>query len=89
MGEKRFLQCRQPTVAVAQALDRLDPATLDLAHGDETGADLPSVEQYGAGAAVAGVAADLGAGETEIVAQRLGQPRDRRTLPRRRPGRSG
>ena len=35
-----------------------------------------AVEQHRAGAAVAGVAADLGAGETEIVAQRRRQPRD-------------
>ena len=39
------------------------------------------VEQDGAGAAVAGVAADLGAGVPEIGAQCRGQARDRRTVP--------
>ena len=81
MGEEGFLQGRQPTVAVAKALDRLDPPALDLAHGDEAGAGLPSVEQHRAGATVARVAADLGAGEIEIVAQRCRQPRDGRTAP--------
>src|SRR5260370_21652751 len=89
MGEERFLQERQPAVAVAEALDRLDPAALDLAHGDETGAGLPFVEQHGAGAAVARVATDLGAGESEVVAQRRRQPRDRRTAPLGRPAVQG
>ena len=53
----------------------------DLAHGDQAGADLPPVEQHRAGAAVARIAADLGAGEPEIVAQRRGQTRDRRAVP--------
>ena len=53
-----------------QALDGLDRAARDLAHRHQAGADLPAVEQHGAGAAVAGVAADLGAGEAEVVAQR-------------------
>jgi hypothetical protein len=64
-----------------QALDRLDGAAADLAHRDQAGADLPSVEPHRAGAAIARVAADLGAGKPEIVAQRRGQPRDRRALP--------
>jgi hypothetical protein len=81
MGEEGFLQGGQPTVAVAKALDRLDPPALDLAHGNEAGASLPSVEQHRTGAAVARVATDLGAGEIEIVAQRRRQPRDRRTIP--------
>ena len=74
MGEEGFLQRRQRAVAVAEALDRLDPPALDLPHGHQAGAGLPSVEQHRAGAAVARVAADLGAGETEIVAQRRCQP---------------
>ena len=70
MGEEGFLQRRQRAVAVAEALDRLDRAARDLAHRDQAGADLPAVEQHRAGAAVAGIAADLGAGEAEVVAQR-------------------
>ena len=68
-------------MAIAQAFDRLDAPARDLAHGDEAGAGLPSVEQHGAGAAVARIATHLGAGESEVVAQRRRQPRDRRTLP--------
>ena len=47
--------------------------------GDEAGADLLAVEQHRAGAAVAGIAADLGAGQAELVAQHVGE------APRRRP----
>ena len=45
--------------------------------GDEAGADRLAVEEHRAGAAVAGVAADLGAGQAELVAQHLGQPAHR------------
>jgi hypothetical protein len=62
VGEERCLQGRQRAVAVAQALDGLDRAACDLAHGHQAGTDLPLVEQDGAGAAVAGIAADFGAG---------------------------
>jgi hypothetical protein len=62
MSEKRCLQGGQRAVAVAQALDGLDRAAGDLAHGDQAGTDLPLVEQDGAGATVAGIATDLGAG---------------------------
>src|SRR5450755_1799432 len=81
MGEERILQGRQPAIAVAEALDRLDLPALDLAHGDETGAGLPPIEQHRAGAAVARVAADLGTSESKVVAQRRRQPRDRRASP--------
>jgi hypothetical protein len=84
VGEEGFLQRSQGAVAVAQAFDRFDPTAFDLTHGDETGAGLPSVQKHRAGAAVAGVAADLGAGETEVVAPRRRQPPNRRTIPRRR-----
>ena len=49
--------------------------------GDQAGADRLAVEQHGAGAAIAGVAADLGAGQAELVAQHVGQPRG--SAPRR------
>ena len=47
-----------------------------------------AVEQHGAGAAVAGLAADLGAGEAELVAQRVGQRREGRGDSRDRRARS-
>ena len=77
MVEEGLLQRRERAVR-RKALDRLDRAAGHLAHRDQAGADLPAVEQHRAGAAVAGVAADLGAGEAEIVAQRGGETRDRR-----------
>ena len=49
-------------------------AAFALADGDDAGAHLLAVEQHRAGAAVAGVAADLGAGQAELVAQRVGEP---------------
>ena len=54
-----------------RALDGLDRAPSACAGRHEAGADLHAVEEHGAGAAVAGTAADLGAGEAELVAQRL------------------
>ena len=89
MIEKRLLQRRERAVGVGQALDRLDRPAVHLAHRHQAGADLPAVEQHGAGAAVAGIAADLGAGEAEVVAQRGGQARDRRAAPVGGAGRSG
>jgi hypothetical protein len=58
---------------LGQALDGDDRATGDLRHRHEAGADLAAVEPHRAGAAVAGVATDLGAGEAEVVAQDVGQ----------------
>ncbi len=65
---KGALQRAQAAV-LGEALDGHDPAALDLAQRHQAGADLGAVEQHRAGAAVAGVAADLGAGQAEIVAQ--------------------
>ena len=44
---------------------------VDLARGDEARADLLSVEPHGARPAVAGVAAHLGAGQAEVLAQHV------------------
>ena len=55
----------------------VDPASLDLADRHEAGADLLVVEPDRARPAVAGVAADLGAGQPQVVAQ------DVREAPRR------
>ena len=56
-------------VGPGETLDRLDAPAVDLARGDEAGADLLAVEPHRARAAVAGVAAHLGAGQAEVLAQ--------------------
>ena len=52
---------------------RCDRRAVRLRGRDQAGADLLAVHQHGAGAAIAGVAADLGAGQAELVAQRVGE----------------
>ncbi len=69
---------RPALVRERDPLHRLDARAVALAERGEAGADLRAVEQHGAGAAIAGVAADLGAGEAEALAQRRGKPRLRR-----------
>ncbi len=64
--------------ALGQALDRDDLAARRLPGGHEAGANLLAVHQHRAGAAVARVAADLGAGQAQLLAQDLGQPCRRR-----------
>ena len=67
-GEERGLE-RRRAVGPGETLDRLDAPAVDLARGDEAGADLLAVEPHRARAAVAGIAADLGAGQAEVLAQ--------------------
>jgi hypothetical protein len=57
-----------------QSFDGGDGLIFDLTDGDETGANGISVEQDGAGTAIAGIAANFGAGETEMLAQDAGEP---------------
>ena len=56
---------------VAEALDRGDRAARDLRRRGQAGADRRAVDQHGAGAAIAGIAADLGAGQAGVLAQHL------------------
>lgn len=58
---------------VQQAFDGGHFRTGALAGGGDASEGLMAVDQLGAGAAVAGVAADLGADEAEVVAQHLGE----------------
>ena len=67
-GEEGGLE-RGRAVGPGETLDRLDAPAVHLARRDEAGADLLPVEPHGARAAVAGVAADLGAGQAEVLAQ--------------------
>ncbi len=69
-GEERRLE-RRRAVGSGETLDRLDAPAVDLARGDEAGADLLPVEPHGARATVAGVAAHLGAGQAEVLAQHV------------------
>ena len=64
---------RGEAVARAQALDRLDAPALRLAGRDEARAHLVAVDPHRARAAVAGVAADLGPREPEVLAQDVDQ----------------
>ena len=72
MAEEGVLQAIQRFV-LGEALDGDDAAAGGARDGDQAGADLAIVEQDRAGAAVAGVAADFGAGEAELVAQDVGE----------------
>ena len=78
VAQKGLLQGGQR--AVGQPLDSADLGTRRLRHRHEAGAGGLPVDQHGAGAAVAGVAAHLGAGQAEPVAQHRRQPRHRRRL---------
>ena len=65
---------RQPGAAAASD-STVVTARPALADRYQAGAHLLAVEQHRAGAAIAGVAADLGAGEPSFVAQAVGKPR--------------
>ena len=70
--EERRLH-RVQLVAFGQPFDRGDLAAL-VHHGErQAGVDAPAVDQHRAGAALAVVAALLGAGEAEVLAQRVEQ----------------
>ncbi len=66
--------------AGAGTFDGVHRGAMGLRCRHEAGADLRAVEQHGAGAAIAGVAADLGSGEAEPVAQEIGERLERRRL---------
>jgi hypothetical protein len=72
VAEEGVLQ-RVQFAVLGQALDGDDAAAFDAGDGDQARTDLAAVEQHRAGAAIAGVAADLGAGETERVTQHVGE----------------
>ena len=75
---ERSLQRRQLAVVAREALDGADRRAVGLDGEQHAALDRLAVELDGAGAAVAGVAADVGAGEVEVVAQEVHeQPRGR------------
>ena len=56
-------------------LNRRDLRVLHLRGRDQACTGLRTIHQHGAGAAIAGLAADLGAGEAKALAQRVRQGR--------------
>ena len=80
---ERLLQSAQR--AVGQTLDGGDRPAGGLTDRGQAGAHRDAVDQDGAGTAVAGIAADLGAGEPQVLAQHLRQSPHRRRLDRHRP----
>ena len=60
-----------------QALDRLDAGAVGLNREHGAGLDRLAVDQHGAGATLRGVAADVGAGQTEHVANVVNQKEPR------------
>ena len=73
MLAKRFLHRMQRRAVGGQALDGLD--LMAVGHHRERGAgfDGLAVEMHDAGAALRGVAADMGAGQPQVFAQKLDQ----------------
>ena len=62
-------QLRDDRLVVAEALDRLNRTPFRLPHGGQAGANRLGIDQHRAGAAIAGVAADLDAGQAALLAQ--------------------
>ncbi|MGY3427515.1 hypothetical protein ACVWZW_008019 [Bradyrhizobium sp. F1.13.4] len=62
-------------VALGDAFDRGDAGAVGLSRQHGAGFDRLAVHMDDAGAALAGVAADMGSGEVEVVAQQLNQQR--------------
>ncbi len=76
MVEERGLQRRQS--AVGETLDRGHHGASGRSRRHQAGADGFAVDKHRAGAAVAGVAADLGAGQAQFVAQHRRETANRR-----------
>lgn len=68
--QERGLQCRQP--AVGQPFDGRHRCAGGRGRRHQAGTDGVAVDQHRAGAAITGVAADLGAGQLQFVTQHLG-----------------
>ncbi len=73
---ERVLKTGNAAVEPGQALDGGHVAALGLGRGHHARAHLTAIDQHRAGATVAGVAADFGAGKAEVVAQHMGESLD-------------
>jgi hypothetical protein len=56
-------------LSMSDGLDGRNEASLDEPAGQDAGTDRPSVEMDGTGPALGDAASELGAGETEMIAQ--------------------
>ena len=72
MLDERLLQ-RIELIALREPFDRLNRAAVGPHRELAARIHRLAVEQHGAGAALAAVAADLRAGQPEVIAQRFGQ----------------
>ena len=68
MVQERTLQ-RGKRIGFAETLDRLDFRTFGLCGRDHARADLSAVHHHRTGTAIAGIAADFGACEAEVLTQ--------------------
>jgi hypothetical protein len=75
MLAKRFLHRMQWTAVDRQPFDRPDPVPVRHHRKRGAGFDRLTVEVHHAGAALGGVATDMGAGEPQILAQELHEKR--------------
>jgi len=74
---KRLLQRMQLARLGGEPLDRGELAAVKLHRKEQAGAHRVTIEQHGAGAADAVLAADVGTGEPELVAQEVAQQQAR------------
>src|SRR4029079_5453394 len=71
--QERVLQVGQPATGAGETLDGAHDRAVDLAHRDQAAHDGLTVDQHGAGAALALAATLLGPGEAEVLAQDVEQ----------------
>src|SRR5258707_13744905 len=76
MIEESLLQAAEIT-GLAETFHRANRPSRDLGHRHHASAHLAIVKQHRAGTAIAGIAADLGSGQTEILAQNIRQSSQR------------
>ena len=62
---------RMQLVALGEAFDGGDVGAVGLTDQHGAGLDRPAVDMHDAGAALAGVAADMGAGQAQMLAQQM------------------
>ena len=77
MQVKGLLEPGQAAARRFQPLDGQHLAPLDLSHRRHAGTDLAAVQQHRAGAAIARIAADLGAGHRQLFTEHVGEAPDR------------
>jgi hypothetical protein len=72
MGAQRLLQRVQRLASGCQPLNRFDDAAMNLYGQHQAGTDAVAIHQNRAGAALALLASDMGAGMAEMIAQQIG-----------------